>query len=272
MKRKELRALTGRQQELVSSHLYLVGIVACCIQRGLNLPAHVQFSELEAAGNYGLVDASTRYDETKPVQFRAYAKWRIKGAIFDWLREQDWLSRDVRRGKKAVDRAFEDLRQQLQRDPDDDELASKLGMTVERWRFVRLTFAYGTPVSGSEIVVKSRGGIAALKPDYSDGAEQHPGSSPAIGFGAESSLSTSRMFRNVEMAELIGAAVRTLPERYREIIRLYYSEELSMKEIGDRLGVGESRVSQVHQSALNKMRAQLAKQGIPSLQAFDLAA
>src|SRR3954454_10422513 len=124
------------RDQIVLEHLPLVKAIAIRVHE--NLPVHVDLDDLIHAGVLGLFDSATKYDATKNVAFHAYAKHRIKGAILDSLRQMDWASRDLRKRQKQVDAATQDLSSKLGRRPDENEIAQQMGVSVERWRQMRL--------------------------------------------------------------------------------------------------------------------------------------
>lgn len=206
------------------------------------LPRHVPFEDLVHAGVLGLIDALHKFDRTKHVQFGSYAKFRIRGAILDSLREMDWSPRDLRRKARQVEEAHNKLRSQLNRNPSESELAVELGMDL-RGLQVLLGEIDGLEV-GSLRVVSPQGG---KEEDLCEYLPDHPEETPLL-----------QCLRS-EMKELLTRAIGDLPEKERQVLALYYYEELTMKKVGSVLGVGESRVSQIHSMALIRLRARLSE-------------
>ena len=240
-------AKQDRRDRVVLEHLPLVKAIAVRVHE--NLPVHVDLDDLVHAGILGLFDAASKYNPEKQVVFSSYAKHRIKGAILDSLRQLDWASRDMRRRHKQVEAATRDLASTLQRAPTEAEVAEKLGMDVERWRTMMLDLRNVGLISAS---TRSNEGDELPAPDFPSGPETHP-----------DSICAREQLRSV-----LGVAMKTLPERYQKVVLLYYTNEMTMKEIGGVLGINESRVSQIHKSALEKMQAALQATGITSSQAF----
>ncbi len=236
-----------RRDRVVLEHLPLVKAIAVRVHE--NLPVHVDLDDLVHAGILGLFDAASKYNPEKQVVFSSYAKHRIKGAILDSLRQLDWASRDMRRRHKQVEAATRDLASTLQRAPTESEVAEKLGMDVERWRTMMLDLRNVGLISAS---TRSNEGDELPAPDFPSGPETQPDSICA----------------REQLRAVLGVAMKTLPERYRKVVLLYYTNEMTMKEIGGVLGINESRVSQIHKSALEKMQAALQASGITSSQAF----
>lgn len=228
-------------------HLPLVKAIAVRVHE--NLPVHVDLDDLVHAGILGLFDAANKYDPEKQVVFSSYAKHRIKGAILDSLRQLDWASRDLRRRHKQVEAVTRDLSSTLQRAPTEAEVAEKLGIEVERWRQMMLDLRNVGLISAS-----------ARPTEHED--------LPAPDFPSKPETQPDNICAREQLRSVLGNAMKTLPERYQKVVVLYYTNEMTMKEIGGLLGINESRVSQIHKSALEKMAAVLQASGISSSQAF----
>ena len=240
-------AKLARRDRVVLEHLPLVKAIAIRVHE--NLPVHVDVDDLVHSGVLGLFDAASKYNPEKQVAFSSYAKHRIKGAILDSLRQLDWASRDMRRRHKQVEAATRELAATLQRNPTEAEVAQKLGIDQERWRSMMLDLRNVGLVSASTRANESDDLPA---PDFPCKPESHP-----------DSICAREQLRGV-----LGVAMKTLPERYQKVVSLYYSGEMTMKEIGGILGINESRVSQIHKAALEKMQVVLQNNGISSPQAF----
>ncbi len=240
-------AKLDRRDRVVLEHLPLVKAIAVRVHE--NLPVHVDLDDLVHAGILGLFDAASKYNPEKQVVFSSYAKHRIKGAILDSLRQLDWASRDMRRRHKQVEAATRDLASTLQRAPTEAEVAEKLGMDVDRWRTMMLDLRNVGLISAS---TRSNEGDELPAPDFPSNPDSQPDS----------------MCAREQLRAVLGVAMKTLPERYQKVVLLYYTNEMTMKEIGGVLGINESRVSQIHKSALEKMQVALQATGITSSQAF----
>jgi len=232
---------------VVLEHLPLVKAIAVRVHE--NLPVHVDLDDLVHAGILGLFDAADKYNPDKQVAFSSYAKHRIKGAILDSLRQLDWASRDLRRRHKQVESVTRDLAGTLQRAPTEAEMAEKMGLDVERWRQMMVDLRNVGLVSAS-----SRPG------DQED--------LPAPEFPGKPETQPDNMCARRQLRDKLAGAMTHLPERYQKVVVLYYTNEMTMKEIGGVLGINESRVSQIHKSALEKMATALEEVGIHSSQAF----
>jgi len=240
-------AKLARRDRVVLEHLPLVKAIAVRVHE--NLPVHVDLDDLIHAGILGLFDAANKYNPDKQVVFSSYAKHRIKGSILDSLRQLDWASRDMRRRHKQVEAATRDLSSVLQRAPTEAEVAEKLGMGVDRWRTMMLDLRNVGLISAS---TRSNEGDDLPAPDFPSNPDSQP-----------DSICAREQLRNV-----LTGAMKTLPERYQKVVVLYYTNEMTMKEIGGILGINESRVSQIHKSALEKMQTALEAGGITSIKAF----
>jgi RNA polymerase sigma factor for flagellar operon FliA len=231
------------RDQLVLKHLPLVRAIAVRVYE--NLPVHVDLDDLVHAGIMGLFDAAVKYNEDKQVSFQGYAKHRIKGAILDSLRDMDWASRDLRRRHKQLEAATRELAASLERTPTEAEIADKMGMDIKRWRQVAIELRVVGLLSASTRAPESENQAA---PEFPAGTELNP-----------DVLTGQRELRSV-----LSTAMKTLPERYQTVIGLYYLGGKTMREIGDRLGINESRVSQIHKAALDRMQVNLQTVGISS--------
>lgn len=227
----------GEEERLLLEHLPIVRILARKIHE--RLPQHVEMEDLVSAGVVGLMDAFTKFDPQKKVQFRSYAQFRIRGAILDSLRTLDWSPRDLRRKGRAVEEAIRSLTAQLGRTPQEAEIASELGQTLEEYQ------ALLGDLKGLEI-----GTLHAERGE--DSGEEELAYVP----GSPEEDPLFRCLRG-ELKEKLANAIELLPERERLVMTLYYCEELTMREIGLALGVVESRISQIHASAVVHLRAGL---------------
>ena len=244
---KESKSQTEKRDQIVLDHLPLVRAIAVRVHE--NLPVHVDLDDLVHAGILGLFDAAKKYNPTKKVVFSSYAKHRIKGAILDSLRQLDWASRDLRRRHRQVETATRELAAVLQRNPTQAEIAEKMGVSMDRWRHMVLELRNVGLISTSGRPTEHED---APPPDYP----------------AESATQPDNMCSRAQLRVHLRCAMQTLPERYRKVVLLYYAKELTMKEIGGMLGINESRVSQIHKSALEKMATALESAGITSSGAF----
>lgn len=235
--------VSNERDELVLEHLPLVRAIAIRVYE--NLPVHVDLDDLIHAGVLGLFDAALKYDGEKQVTFRGYAKHRIKGAILDSLRDMDWASRDLRKRHKQLESITRELAASMDRTPTEAEIAEKMGMDVSRWRQVAIELRMVGLLSGSS------------RPPDSENKNVPE-------FPAGNQLNPDVLTGQRELRAVLSTAMKTLPERYQAVIGLYYIGGKTMREIGDRLGINESRVSQIHRAALDKMSTNLQAVGIHS--------
>jgi RNA polymerase sigma factor for flagellar operon FliA len=244
----ERRQKVSRQvrDQIVLENLSLVKAIAIRVHE--NLPVHVDLDDLIHAGVLGLFDAVDKYDASKNVAFQSYAKHRIKGAILDSLRQLDWASRDLRKRQKQVDSVTRDLSVKLGRNPQDGEVAEEMGVSMERWRRMQMELRTVGLVS------------ASANPDQDNDRAQD--------FAAAPDFQPDRMCELRQLQSTLARALGTLPERYQKVVFLYYTNDMTMKEIGELLGVNESRISQIHKTALKKMAVALQSEGIHSVEAL----
>jgi RNA polymerase sigma factor for flagellar operon FliA len=226
------------RDRLVLHYAPLVKYVAGRI--GTGLPAHVDVADLIQSGIFGLVDAIERFEPERGLKFETYAMQRIRGAILDELRSQDWVPRSVRGRAREVERALEHLGAKLQRTPTDQELATELGMTVAELSELYARLQLTSVVALDEVIAAGRGptSLAETLPD--DGAHDP--------VAALVDLDNRRQ---------LADAIAHLTERDRVVVTLYYFENLTLAEIGNVLGVTESRVCQLHTRAVLRLRGKL---------------
>src|ERR1700744_5485211 len=230
-------ALTAEQERVLLEHLPIVRFLARRIHE--RLPQHVDIEDLVSAGVVGLMDAFAKFDPTKKVQFRSYAQFRIRGAILDSLRTLDWSPRELRRKGRAVEEAIRVLTARLGHAPGEPEVAVELGVSLEDYQQLL------GDLKGLEI------GTLHVERNEDSGDEEL-----AYVPGKPEEDPLFHCLRG-ELEERLTNAIQKLPDRERLVMTLYYYEEMTMREIGLALGVVESRVSQVHASAVVHLRAAL---------------
>lgn len=230
-------ALNHEQEQALLEHLPIVRFLARRIHE--RLPQHVDIEDLVSAGVVGLMDAFAKFDPAKKVQFRSYAQFRIRGAILDSLRTLDWSPRELRRKGRAVEEAIRVLTARMGRPPGEAEIAAEMALSLEEYQQLL------GDLKGLEI------GTLHLERNEDSGEEElayvpgRPDEDPLF-----------RCLRG-ELEDRLADAIANLPERERIVMTLYYFEEMTMREIGLALGVVESRVSQIHASAVVHLRATL---------------
>jgi RNA polymerase sigma factor for flagellar operon FliA len=233
----DAQMLTGEQERLLLEHLPIVRFLARRIHE--RLPQHVDVEDLVSAGVVGLMDAFTKFDPDKKVQFRSYAQFRIRGAILDSLRTLDWSPRELRRKGRAMEEAIRSVTARLGRPPSEVEVAAEMGLGLQEYQQLL------GELKGLEI------GTLHVERNEDSGEEE-------LAY-VPARLDEDPLFRCLrgELEEKLSEAIASLPDRERLVMTLYYYEELTMREIGLALGVVESRVSQVHASAVVHLRAAL---------------
>jgi RNA polymerase sigma factor for flagellar operon FliA len=219
----------------------LVKYVAGRMSSGL--PAHVEEADLISYGLIGLIAAIGRFDLTREIKFETYAIPRIRGAIIDELRSLDWVPRSVRARTREIERANTKLEARLQRAPTDDEMSAELELTVDEFQEALLQISSSTIVALDELwsVSDSSGDQVSLLDTIPDRGAPDPQSVVDQG----------------ELRDRIADAIAALPEREKLVVALYYYENLTLREIGEVLGVTESRVSQLHTKAVLRLRSKL---------------
>jgi RNA polymerase sigma factor for flagellar operon FliA len=230
------------RERLILTYAPLVKYVAGRV--GSGLPSHVDESDLVQYGLLGLIGAIERFDPDRDIKFETYAIARIKGSIIDELRAMDWVPRSVRARARDIERAIAELEARLGRAPTDAEVAEKLGVSEDELDESLSEIGRSSIAALDELwTVSSSGGdqIALI-----DTIEDTSGPEP------QSALAET------EMKEALGEAIARLPEREKLVVTLYYYEELTLREIGEVLGVTESRVSQLHTKAILRLKARLS--------------
>ena len=232
----------GIRDRLILTYAPLVKYVAGRL--GSGLPAHVDEGDLVSYGLLGLIAAIERYDPDRDVKFETYAIARIKGSIRDELRAMDWVPRSVRSRAREIERAIADLESKLGRAPSDEEIATKVGISQEELEDSLTDISRSSIAALDELwtVSGSGGDQIALIDTIEDESVPDP----------QSAMSAT------EMKEAIADAIARLPEREKLVVTLYYYEDLTLREIGEVLGVTESRVSQLHTKAILRLKARLA--------------
>ena len=230
------------RDRLILTYAPLVKYVAGRL--GSGLPAHIDENDLVSYGLLGLIGAIERYDPARDVKFETYAIARVKGAIIDELRAMDWVPRSVRARARDIERAIADLERKLHRAPSDAEIAGKLGVSESEL--------------GDSLNEISRSSIAALDELWT--ISSSGGDQVALIDTLEDADAPNpqEALSQTELREALSEAIARLPEREKLVVTLYYYEELTLREIGEVLGVTESRVSQLHTKAILRLKARLS--------------
>ena len=223
-------------EKLLLEHIPHVQYVARRIHT--RLPPQVLLEDLVHAGILGLMDAVRKYDPSKNVQLKHYAEFRIRGAILDSLRLVDWSPRALRRQARRLEQAISKCKARLNRDPSEAEIAAELEVSLDSLHHLR------TDLRGLDIE------------SLQSSAEDSNGEPPDSRLRSQEDDPYQQTLRS-ERAAFLDQAIAALPPREREVLGLYHFQELTMKEVGQILRIGESRVSQIHTAALSRLRAKL---------------
>jgi RNA polymerase sigma factor for flagellar operon FliA len=232
------------RERLVVAYSPLVKYVAGRMASGL--PAHVEESDLISYGLVGLISAIQRFEPERDIKFETYAITRIKGAIIDELRSLDWVPRSVRSRAREIEKANSKLEHKLQRAPTDEEMALELEMSVDEFQEALLQISNSTVAALDELwtVSDSSGDQVSLLDTIQDPDAPDP----------------AQLMDATDMKDRVADAIARLPEREKLVVALYYYENLTLREIGEVLGVTESRVSQLHTKAVLRLRSRLTSE------------
>lgn len=230
------------REQLILHYSPLVKYVAGRVSVGL--PANVEQADFVSSGVFGLIDAIEKFDVDRAIKFETYAISRIRGAIIDELRALDWIPRSVRQKAKAVERTYATLEARLRRTPHEPEVAAEMGITLEDLRAIFSQLSLANVVALDELLhpVGESGDRLSLMDTLEDTGADNP----------------VEVAEDRELRRLLATAVNTLPEREKTVVTLYYYEGLTLAEIGQVLGVTESRVSQIHTKSVLQLRAKLS--------------
>ena len=235
----------GARERLVVAYSPLVKFVAG--RTGARLPSHVDQADLISYGMIGLIEAMERFEPLRQIRFETFAMQRIRGAIIDELRSLDWVPRSVRFRAREIEEANSKLENELSRAPTDTELAEQMGMKEEDLQEALLQISNSSILALEELWMTpdASGDKVSLLDTIEDESAPDP----------QAALDTS------EVKDRLGEAIQDLPERETLVVALYYFENLTLREIGEVLGVTESRVSQLHSKAVLRLRSRLKSTG-----------
>ena len=233
----------GRLRErLILHYSPLVKYVAGRV--GVGLPPNIEQADLVSYGIFGLIDAIEKFDLERAIKFETYAINRIRGAIIDELRSIDWIPRSVRYKAREVEKAYSALEAKLQRSPTEAEVAAEMGVTQDELRTIFSQVSFVNVVALDELL--HAGGEKGDRTTLGDTLEDPRVDDPVSAFESE------------ETKYVLSRAINTLPEREKIVVTLYYYEGLTLAEIGQVLGVTESRICQMHTKAVLQLRSRLA--------------
>ena len=230
------------RERLILHYSPLVKYVAGRV--GVGLPPNIEQADLVSYGIFGLIDAIEKFDISRAIKFETYAISRIKGAIIDELRAIDWIPRSVRYKAREVEKAYAALEARLHRTPTEPEVAEELGIGLDELHTIFSQVSFVNVIALDELL--NVGGERGDKVSLVDTLEDTRAEDPVAAFETE------------ETKYLLARAINTLPEREKIVVTLYYYEGLTLAEIGQVLGVTESRICQMHTKAVLQMRSKLS--------------
>lgn len=231
------------RDRLILNYSPLVKYVAGRVAVGL--PANIDQSDLISYGIFGLIDAIEKFDQDRGIKFETYAISRIRGSIIDELRAIDWVPRSVRFKAREIEKAYTALENKLKRPPGDPEIAQELGITVPELNQIYSQLSNVSLVALDELmsVEGDRGDRLSLVETIEDTKTAGPVETVEV----------------EEMKQILGDAINRLPEREKIVVTLYYYEGLTLAEIGQVLGVTESRICQMHTKAVLVLRGRITE-------------
>lgn len=239
-KEEPKRLATDQKDDLIREYSPLIKFIAQKI--AVRLPSNIELDDLISAGVIGLMDAIDKYDPTRDNKFKTYAEFRIRGAILDELRSQDWVPRSIRDKAKLLDKTIVQLENEFGRMPTDEEVAKALNCSIDEFH---------------DLVNQVR--PVSLLPIDQATTFSNTDKKSIMDILEGSRLNNPFNQLNIKsIKEVVAVAIEELPERQRLVLSLYYFEDLNLKEIGQVLRVTESRVSQLHAQAVTRLRAKLA--------------
>ncbi len=227
------------REKIIIEYAPLVKVVAGRLS--MYLGYNVEYEDLVSYGIFGLIDAIDKYDCSKDVKFETYASLRIRGAILDQIRKMDWIPRTIRQKQKQIDVAIRDIETTTGRGATDEEIACKLGISGDEYSEWQSQMKVTNLVSLNDYLEQGGAEVANDKSSSSQFDEPED------------------VVMQAELKEMVISALDLLTEKERKVVELYYYEELSLKEISRVLEVSESRISQLHTRALQKMKEKLGK-------------
>jgi len=229
-----------KREALIVQHAPLVKRIAA--KMAMRLPSSVIFDELISAGCLGLIDAIDKYDPDRDVSIQTYAEFRIRGAILDELRSLDWYSRSMRKKIRDIEKAVSVVESREGRLAEDWEIANELGIELEKY-FKQLSNIHGAALLSMDEYIKNQNNQSGTQKTFQEKIKSKDDPS-------------RRLFRE-ELKQVVAKAIQTLSEKEQLVVSLYYNDELTLNEIGTILKLTESRICQIHSSALIKLKNKL---------------
>lgn len=233
----------AEREQIIRDNVHIVRYVVGRITT--HLPTNVDREDLISAGIFGLIKAVDRFDPARCVKFETYATTVVRGEVMESLRAKDWAPRSVRRKLRTLTEVISQLEGRLLRAPEEEEVAEAMGMTLDEYHRFLSTASAATIASIEELLV---------------GEEPLDVRPSAPGEGSDDFADPLLVVEKAELRRLVAAAVGALPERERTVISLYYEQELTLREIGEIMGVTESRICQIHTQATARLRASVQRE------------
>jgi len=227
------------KEQIVLEHTPLIRYIVNRI--AVRLPSHIDLDDLHNTGVIGLMDAIEKYDPEKNCKFKTYAEFRIKGAILDQLRSLDWVPRSVRQKSRQLEQATNSIEQRLGRPATHDEVAGTLGL----------------PIDDFHTLVNQTRGVSMVNLDDLRGQSDNDQPLPSGNLEDVNAEDPFAQLKQRELTQALANGIAGLPEKERLVISLYYYEDLNLKEIGQILGITESRVCQIHSKAVSRLRSRM---------------
>jgi RNA polymerase sigma factor for flagellar operon FliA len=227
------------RDQLILDYAPLIRFIAQKISS--RLPSNVDIDDLISAGVIGLMDAIEKYDPSRDNKFKTYAEFRVRGAILDELRSQDWVPRSVRDKAKKIERTYTELEQRLGRSATDTEISDALELSLDEYYAMISKVKAVTLLSAEDVLSPIRQERKGILDELEAGNSKNP----------------FLQLKNKNVQQVIKDHIKELPEKQKLVLSLYYYEDLNLKEIGRILDVTESRVSQLHTQAVEKLRHKL---------------
>jgi RNA polymerase sigma factor for flagellar operon FliA len=224
------------KEECIKEYAPLVRRIAHHLM--LRLPSSVAVEDIIQAGMIGLLDAASRYDELRGAQFETFAAQRIRGSMLDELRQADWMPRSLRRDMRRIEAAMSKLQQRLGKSPSESEVAKELGVSLVEYQ---------------QLLFESRGAQLVYYEDFhTEGDEDF-----FDRYDFDSDADPLSMLQDENFRDALVTAIENLPERERMLMGMHYEHEMNLREIGEVMGVSESRVCQLHSQAVARLRSML---------------
>jgi len=220
---------------------FLPGIRIQAMRLKMRLPSHIELDDLISSGVVGLLDALDRFDASRDIKFSTYADFRVRGAMLDYLREMDWFPRSVRKHSSRLQSTYSRLENILGRAPEENEVADEIGITVSELNKQLAMFMGVTVFSLDAIQDGEEDSVAGIRSLLAEAAKKE---------SREEELTR-------DLKDQLGKAIDTLPEREKQLIALYYGEDLTLREISQIFNLGEPRVCQLHAQAVLRLKSKL---------------